>query len=187
MLKYFIEIKYRLILVIFSFIFISLTTYLYKDIFLFLISIVLTKINGTFVNYFIFTGITEILQVHYSLTKFIWLQIINLYLFYNCFGFFALSLYKNEYFVIKLIFQKLFIAYFIWFFLIIFVIIPSSFNFFLNFQNLIKLSFLLSFEAKLNEFFNLYITFCSTLSESFQIFFILLFIMYYNNSNKRNL
>lgn len=185
---YFIEIKCWLVLIIFSFILISLTTYLYKDIFLFLISTVLTQTNGTYLNYFIFTGVAEILEVHYSLTKFIWLQIFNVYLFYNCFGFFALSLYKKEYFVIKLIFQKLLIACCIWVFLIILVIIPTTFNFFLTFQKLIKFSFLLSFEVKLNEFFNFYIVFYLTLNKSFQtFFFLLLCIVYYNNSNKRSL
>ena len=143
--------------------------------------------GSTFNNYFIFTGITEIFKVHIGLMKFMWLQIFNLYLFYNCFGFFALSLYKNEYLVIKLIFQKLVTACCVWAFLIIFIIIPTSFNVLLYFQKLIKLSFLLSFEAKLNEFFDLYIKFYSALNLCFQIFFVLLCAVYYNNFNKHNL
>jgi len=127
--NYFIEIKNRIILILFSWIISFLISYYYKEIILFLITKSNLKILKNF--YFITTNITDMLYIYLKLSYFVSFQIICLFLIYHIIMFLSPGLYFNEYNKIKLsiillINNFIFINYFyskylfpfIWFFLI---------------------------------------------------------------------
>ena len=127
MFKYFLELKNRLLLLLFTFLLILLVSYLYKEIILFLV----IQPNSFLINidskllYFIFTNVTEIFSVYIQLIKFLCLQISFLYLIYHCFTFLNLTMFQAEYYYLK-------------FFLVNFILIPNYIEIFLSFQNTIS-------------------------------------------------
>ena len=148
MLKYFIEIKNRFILLIINLLTTLLTCYFYKEILLFLITrFYLNSINF----YFIFTDITELFSVYIQLITFISFQICFIYFFYQIYMFVSPALFCQE-----LVFITFFLKLSSFFFIIaIFffncILIPLSWNFFLSFQ-----SSMFYFEAKLNNYLEFY-------------------------------
>jgi len=178
MFKYFLELKNRLLLLLFTFLLILLVSYLYKEIILFLV----IQPNSFLINidskllYFIFTNVTEIFSVYIQLIKFLCFQISFLYLIYHCFTFLNLAMFQAEYYCFK---KFLSFSVFIWIcsiFLINFILIPTTWKFFLTFQNVISSKFIqLHFEAKLNEYLIFYILIYYLCVFYCQIFTVLFF------------
>lgn len=185
MSKYFLEIKNRLFLLFIAWISTVFVGYFYKEILLFVIiqPNKFISINEPLtLFYFIFTDITEILSVYLKLVTFLSLQIFFIYTLYHFFLFFSPALFKSEYrnclfgvkvvslmWLISLILSNCFL-------------IPLTWNFFLSFQDLTaNRSFNLHFEAKLNEYFNFYVSFYY-LSGIYCQFFSLL-LLYINHTN----
>jgi sec-independent protein translocase protein TatC len=181
MIIYISEIKNRLSLLFLTWCSLTLIGYFYKEILLFLfLESEILKNNEFKISYFIFTGITEVFSAYIKLILFVSFQISFLYLFYHSFIFLSRGLFVSEYYYLKFIFQ---IVIFIWFLSIImskYILIPTMWDFFLNFQNLSFMQF--HFEAKLNEYLNFYIEFYYLFIGYCQIF-TLLFIFFISIKN----
>jgi len=155
MKKYFIELKNRAFFIFFNSIVNLSVIYFYKEIVLFLI----VQSNNTDLSffYFIFTDVTEILQIYFKMLIFLNFQIFILTLIYHIFLFLSPALFQFEYIYCRIAIK---IFYCCWCFITIIAhnfLIPFTWNFFLSFQNLItKNSFTIHFEAKLSEYFVFY-------------------------------
>jgi sec-independent protein translocase protein TatC len=184
MLKYFLEIRNRLIFVAISFLSSIIITYSYKETLLFLL-LKPCKINLDLL-YFIFTDITEVFLVYMHLIYFISFQFSFFYLVCHCFIFLIAALSKKEYYFCT-VFLK--ITLIVWFFSVIllnYFIIPLTWSFFSSFQDIISNKFMhLHFEAKLNEYLNFYTSLYYICAVYCQIFTVLFFILsYFDDSIK---
>jgi len=187
MIKYFLEIKNRIFLLLITILSTLLISYLYKETLLFLITQPerLTFKNGYYsAFYFIFTNVTEILSVYIQLITFIGFQIFLLFTIYHCFVFFSPAMFKSEYFFLFTLFK---VSITIWFFSAMvsnFLVIPITWDFFFSFQDLFSSKFVnLHFEAKLTEYLDFYILIYYLCITYFQVFTILFFFLNYM-SNK---
>lgn len=158
--KYYIEIKNRFILVLFTWIFTLIISYVYKEAILF----IFINSSNFFIKsvenpYFIFTNITEVFYVYIELSLFIASQTTILILCYQTLMFLSLGLYKFEFIKLKFVFQMFVISWLVSTVLLYKFIVPFSWSFFLSFQqdsnNIQPVSFF--FEAKLVEYFRYFI------------------------------
>lgn len=182
MFKYILEIKNRIILLFITWFSVICVSYLYKEtlLFLFIESELFTN-NEFKVYYFIFTDVIEVFSVYIELIFFVSLQIWIIYLMYHMFIFLSYGLFIVEYYYLNYMVKTVLV---IWFFSIIiskYFLIPSMWNFFINFQNGTYLN--LYFEAKLNEYLNFYMKFYYIFIFYCQIFSVLLFFFKYTNAN----
>ena len=160
--KYYLELKNRILLLLFTWTSLLIVCYYLKEPLLF------TFINSnkyykdvSNMPYFIFTNVDEIFYVYLRLTIFIANQITFLMLLYQSLMFLTLGLYHSEYIQLKSV-LKIFIT--TWLCSIILlkkVVVPFSWDFFLSFQkasdHLQPASFF--FEAKILEYFNYFTNF----------------------------
>lgn len=189
MLKYFLEIKNRLILLSLTWFSTVLVSYFFKETLLFIIvqPNTFTNVNKHLAFfYFIFTDVTEILSVYLKLIKFLSSQILFIYLIYHFFLFLSSALFQFEYLYFKFSIQVL---YFVLLFSIVLItcfLIPLTWNFFLSFHDLITISsFNLYFEAKLNEYLCFYIKFYYLGGFYCQFFAFFLLFLNYIDANKK--
>jgi sec-independent protein translocase protein TatC len=174
-MKYFLEIRNRIILIVLNYFSSLLVCYYYKEILLFF----LVKSYSDLTNansYFIFTGIAEVFSIYIEVIIFVSSQISLLYIFYTIFIFLAPALFFKEYNFLKFILY-LFIGISICFvFLSTIIIIPMIWNFFVSFQTFsVGQSFY--FEAKLTEYFKFYVStyhFCLFYGQVFFLSFLFL-------------
>jgi len=184
MTKYFIEIKNRLILLFFTCFFSCFICYCYKETLLFLViqpNSVINKSQFYTLFYFIFTDVTEVFYVYIKLIVFLNIQFFLIYLIYHTTIFFTPAFFKHEYKVIYFINLLSLTVWIISIFFSNFVIIPMTWNFFLNFQDISSRTYSLHlhFEAKLVEYLNFYINIYYSSYLYFQVFVIvILFIGY---------
>lgn len=187
MIKYLIEIKNRLILVLLSSFFSVFICYLYKEIFLFLLLKpveILKDKQSNLVLYFIFTDITEIFYVYLNLIFFITIQCFIIFLIYHIFNFFCYALYKKEYYFCLTLLKLCFFMWIIALILSKFFLIPLSWEFFSGFKRIISTRFItVYFEPKIYEYLNFCITFYYICIFYCQFFSILFFFMSYYISN----
>jgi Sec-independent protein secretion pathway component TatC len=183
MIKYLLEIKNRIFLLILTIITTFLISYVYKEILLFLITQpdrLINKNASYSIFYFIFTDVTEILFIYIKLIIFLNLQVFILFIIYHCFVFFSPAMFKSEYEFLR-IFLKVSLT--IWVFSVLisnFFLVPITWNFFFSFQELISSKLVnLHFEAKLIEYLEFYISIyylCVIYFQVFTIFFFFLII-----------
>jgi len=100
MIKYFLEIKNRVFLLLTTIFSTSLISYLYKETILFLITqperlILKNSSYSTF--YFIFTNVTDIISVYIQIIIFINFQMLLVFAIYHCFSFFSQAMFRFEY------------------------------------------------------------------------------------------
>ena len=181
MLKYFLEIKNRLILLLITWISTILISYFYKETLLFIIIQPNLFIN---INehldffYFIFTDVTEVLSVYLKLVMFLSFQTLYIYITYHLFVFLSSAFFYLEYLYFKFSIKVLFFFLFAFAVLATYFLIPFIWNFFFSFQNLIvDHSFNLHFEAKLKEYFYFYTSFyyvCEFYCQFFAVFLLVL-------------
>lgn len=180
--QYYVEIKNRFFLLILTWIFTFFVCYTYKEVLLFLC---LTRVdlfyNVNTVFYFIFTDVKEVFSVYLKLIFFISKQIMIFNFVFQSLAFISLGLYKFEYRYLKFIFYSSVFFWFFCFLLLNKVLLPFSWNFFLSFQ--LVTSFNLHFEAKLNEYLDFYFFFYYLSTFYCQIFLILVFFIYYVNTD----
>jgi len=156
--KYYLEIRNRLVLLLFTWGFSLIISYAYKETLLFTLidsnSYVKNFSNNE--TYFIFTNITEVFQVYIELIMFLSNQIALNLIAYHLIMFISSGLYTFEF--VKLRFSyKVFL--FSWIFSIVLLcnfVVPFSWDFFLSFQkssnNIQPTSFF--FEARIEDYFN---------------------------------
>jgi len=186
MIKYFLEIKNRLLLLLITILSTLLISYLYKETLLFLITQperIMFKNSSYSSFYFIFTNVTEILSVYVQLVTFLGFQMFLLFTFYHCFVFFSPAMFKSEYCFLYTLFK---FSITVWFFSAIvanFLLVPITWDFFFSFQELFSSKFVnLHFEAKLTEYLDFYIFIYYLSIVYFQIFTILFFFLNYINN-----
>jgi sec-independent protein translocase protein TatC len=186
MLKYFIECKNRLLLVLFSMFMTFIFSYVYKEILLF----ILLSPNYVFnfdVIYFIFTDLTEVFTLYLKLIMFFLMHTFILSFMFQCFVFFSSALFISEY---KFLLRLLKISFIIWILTILvtnFLIIPSTWYCFFYAHDFISQKFVpLYFEAKLTTYFNFYLSVYYTCVLVFQFTLgVFMFINYYSNNLKQ--
>lgn len=158
--KYYLEIKNRIFLVLFTWVSLIIISYCYKESLLFLFissNKYYNKLNT--MPYFIFTDVGEIFYVYLHLIFFIANQITVLMLFYHSLMFLTLGLYKLEYIQLESAFKTFIITWICSVILLKEFVVPFSWSFFLSFQNtndsLQPISFF--FEARIIEYLNYFI------------------------------
>jgi len=180
---YYLEIKNRILLLLFTWVSLLIVCYHFKEPLLF-----------TFVNsnkyynnipYFIFTNVDEIFYVYLRLVFFIANQLTFVLLLYHTLIFLALGLYNSEYSKLKSVFKIFIITWFCSIILLKKIIIPFSWLFFLSFQNageyLQPASFF--FEARILEYFEYFINFYYICLANCQL--LTLSILFLNNISEK--
>lgn len=182
MLKYFLEIKNRFFLLIFTCISTLFVCYLYKETLLFLLvkSNKFFNISSSTKFYFIFTNVTEIFLVYIQLITFLSFQVFFVFFIHHSFTFLKLAMFRIESYYLKVFLKFSLIIWIFSIFLTNFFLVPISWNFFLSFQDIISSKFIkLHFEAKLNEYLTFYILIYYLCVFYCQIFTILFFFLNY--------
>ena len=155
--EYYLEIKNRTLLLLFTWAFLLIVCYYFKEPLLFtFIDSNKYYNNANNMPYFIFTNVDEVFYVYFRLIFFIANQITILILLYHSLMFLTLGLYFSEYTQLKSI-LKIFV--FTWLCSVILLkkfVVPFSWSFFLSFQEtsnqLQPASFF--FEARILEYLN---------------------------------
>lgn len=132
--KYYLELKNRIFLLLFTWFSTLIICYLYKETLLFLLINSSNYLNLLTKPYFIFTNVSEIFYVYIELIFFIANQISIVMLFYHILIFITLGLYEFE--LTKLIMAfKFFLFSWIFSLMLLYkVVMPYSWSFFLKFQ-----------------------------------------------------
>ena len=118
---YIIEIKNRLILLIFSFTICLLTSYSYKETLLFLTIKNLEKNTQTNSIYFISTNLTEIISSYFELSYLNASLLITILMAYHVLAFFKPAITNFEYNLIKVYVTKSFFFFFLVFTFLMFI------------------------------------------------------------------
>lgn len=187
MIKYFLEIKNRLILILISGFFMFLVCYFYKEVLLFLI----TQPYYSFSNslpYFIFTNATELFSVYIKIIGLFSIHVVFWYFLYHFFIFIGLAVFNYEYQYLTIIVKSMFFLWVCSVFILTYWLVPLTWTFFLNFQDkLIQQT--VHFEARLSEYLEFYISvyYVSILyCQTFSIFAFFIFnIPNFKNNFKR--
>lgn len=149
MLKYLLELRNKLILLVITFFSTSIICYCYKDVLLFLV----TQMHLNDANlYFIFIDVTEIFSIYLKIVVFFSVQVIIWYFLYHILFFLVSALYFYEYKFLNFLWIS---GTFFWFLSILlssYIIIPLGWNFFLSFH--IQEGFY--FEARISDYFRFY-------------------------------
>lgn len=157
--QYYLEIKNRSILLLFTWVSLLIVCYDFKEPLLF----TFIDSNKYYNNmpYFIFTNVDEIFYVYLRLIIFIANQITIIMALYHGLMFLTLGLYYSEYKQLKLILKIFIITWLCSIILLRKVIMPFSWSFFLSFQetnnHLQPASFF--FEARILEYFDYFTNF----------------------------
>lgn len=184
-MKYLLEIKNRLALLVVAWLSTWLISYYYKETLLFVLvqQYTATGIKESMnISYFIFTDVTEILSVYLNLIMFLSFQVFYVCLLYHFFLFISPALFYAEYTFCRFGVKILSIAWGASIVLSTYLLIPITWQFFLSFQSLnLKNSFNLHFEARLKEYLHFYVSSYFMYLFYFQFFAILLLILNHAN------
>lgn len=164
LLNYILEIKNRIILLVFTWSTVFLICYHYKEIMLYVIIKPSFNCIVSFYNlnkiYFITTHVTEIFDTYINLANICSNKICLFFLQIHLIVFIRKGLYNNEINLIKKFFIIYTILYFFSIILLYYIIIPICWNFFFNFQEIVNNNnnnFLnVYFESKLSEYLTFY-------------------------------
>ena len=184
MIKYFVEIKNRIIIIFVSYFCLFLTIY-YYSYFLLILTVFLNKeiINNNVLNYFIFTSISDLFFTYLKLTNNFSIFLVYFNVFYHFICFLKPGLYKKEFFYLKFYFKLNLIFNFLFFIFFNNILLSFISNFFFNVHydknNFIKLFF----EANICEYFMFYKKTYISFFINFQFMALfLLFLSYLNIS-----
>ena len=183
MIKYLFEIKNRVSLLVLLWLFVGLVCYYYKEVLLFSLIKSFICLNSDLL-YFIFTNVTEIFSVYFTIISFISVQVACWYFIYHIFVFLSPALFSNEHQYLDFFF-KLFTFFFLFSFVLSnYFLVPLTWQFFLSFK---PISFAKSvhFEARLSEYLNFYINvyyFCLVYCQIFSVFFFFFNYIYSKKS-----
>jgi sec-independent protein translocase protein TatC len=160
LLNYILEIKNRILLLLFTWCTVFIMCYNYKEIMLYII-IKPSFNNNLLCNfskvYFITTNVTEIFTTYINIANIFSNKICLLFFLIHCIIFIKKGLYQNEINIIKKICIIYTVLSFFSIMLLYYIIIPFSWNFFFNFQEIIFTNQLnVYFESKLSEYLTFY-------------------------------
>ena len=158
--KYYLELKNRFTLLLFTWLFGIFICYLYKDALLFLL--IESSKHSTLTqeqSYFIFTNVSEVFYVYLELIFFVANQTVILMLFYHLLLFLATGLYNFEFIRLKNALQFFIISWVCSIILLYKFVIPYTWEFFLSFQQTENDSQTINFffEAKIAEYLKYFI------------------------------
>jgi sec-independent protein translocase protein TatC len=177
LLYYFLELKNRILLIILTWSGIFIICYNYKEILLY---IIIKPSFNTYYKlnkiYFITTNVTEIFNTYIYLANFISNKIIFFFFLIHFTIFISTGLYKFEILLIKKIILIYIILSFFSIIFLYFIVLPTTWNFFFNFQDIIfKNQLNLYFESKLSEYLSFFVT-LNKLTDILAIIFTIIFI-----------
>ena len=173
--KHILELKNRILLLIFSWLTTISVCYLFKEI---ILHAVITSFY-IYNPYFILTDVAELFKIYLKITLFLSNQIFIIFFLYHSIMFFSSGMYKNELRTMLLIYKFITITIFTSLILNKLFVMPLMTNFFLQFQNILNKTTTIPifFEAKLKEYINFYISFNILIIINLLGFIILLAIM----------
>ncbi len=177
LLKYFFEIRNRILLTCFSWIVTLIISYLNKEVLLF-ISIKPTLFlfkNSSF--YFIATNLTDIFSTYIDLIYLITISLTSIFFYYQILTFFLPALYVVEIKTIK--FYSL-LSFILWLFglqLLNNVILPFTWYFFSSFQNSSINGVNIFLETRINDYLSFYILLYWVLTFFSQILLLFSFVL----------
>jgi len=180
---YYLEIKNRILLLLFTWTSLLIVCYHFKEPLLF----VFIDSNKYYNNvpYFIFTNVDEIFYVYLRLVFFFANQITILAVLYHGLIFFTLGLYHSEYRQLKSVLKIFVITWLCSIILLKKIVVPFSWSFFLSFQETNNqfqpASFF--FEARILEYFNYFTNFYYICLANCQL--LTLSILFLNNISKK--
>nr|YP_010247924.1 Sec-independent protein translocase component TatC [Pseudo-nitzschia delicatissima]QTJ30069.1 Sec-independent protein translocase component TatC [Pseudo-nitzschia delicatissima] len=181
--QYYLEIKNRILLLLFTWASLLIVCYHFKEPLLFTF-IDSNKYYNT-VPYFIFTNVDEIFYVYLRLVFFIANQITFVIGLYHGLMFLALGLYHSEYNQLKSIVKIFIVTWLCSIILLKKIVVPFSWSFFLSFQetndHLQPASFF--FEARILEYFNYFTNFYYICMANCQL--LALTILFLNNVSEK--
>ena len=183
MIKAFVEIKNRIILMIITVLSAFLTAYYYKTFLLILIIVSNMKLSNDVLNYFIFTSITELFSIYLILCLSLTGQILYYIILYHIICFSSPGLYKIEYNNLKLVFVLVISLGTISLYFFYKILIPILSDFFLSFQNYSLKTISFYFEAKIYDYLIFYKDLYSSCFFSFQSCTILILLSNYVSNN----
>jgi sec-independent protein translocase protein TatC len=156
MIKAFIEIKNRIILLVSTALSAFLIAYYYKTFILILIIVSNSRLSNDILNYFIFTSITELFSIYLTLCFFLSSQILYYTILYHIICFLSSGLYKIEYNNLKFIFSLIILLGIVSIYFFYKILIPTLSDFFLSFQNYSLKTISFYFEAKIYDYLIFY-------------------------------
>lgn len=176
MVKYIIEIKYRVACILIVFFSFMLTMIVYKYYIIHFFLWINPKIIISSLNYLILTSITEFFDVFFELCFSFTKYIIYYYTYYHIISFLALGLYKKEYRYLKEFFTISVSLCVISTSMFLKIFLPITYDFFFSFQYYV---FNVYFEPKMNEYFNFVLNLYSQSYACFQFLLLLVFFFKY--------
>jgi len=176
--KYLLEIKYRIFFSFTTWSFIMLNCYYFKETLLYVFIGFSLKSNNNNLVYFLTTDVAEVFMAYIHLSVYIANQITIIFLYCQVFFFLSTGLHMFEYGYLKTILVTTIICWIMFVFGLNNFIFPTSWEFFLKFQEYQSSQNLtFYFEAKLNEYLIFYKSIyysCNLVFQTVILFFIVL-------------
>jgi len=181
--KYILELKSRILLLVFSWIITFFTCYKYKKILFFLLIKINTKLYYLKSFYFISTKLTDVFSIYVQLSYFVSIHLFIFLLFYHVLVFISPGLFNSEYKTIKFTFFLGSFFCLLGFFILNIYILPYIWSFFLSFQNNhSSQSVNIFFEAQIIEYFKFYIYIHYLTVIVSQVFVLILIILHFTKN-----
>jgi sec-independent protein translocase protein TatC len=176
--KYLLEIKYRILFSVIAWSFMMVNCYYFKETLLYVFMGFSLKSNKNYLLYFLTTDVAEVFIAYIQLSYYVANQITMIFIYCQIFIFLSAGLYVFEYAYFKIIVVATIFFWVLFVFILNSFIFPTSWNFFLKFQEFLSFQNLtFYFEAKLNEYLVFYRSvfyLCSLIYQIIILFFIFL-------------
>jgi len=178
--KYLLEIKYRILFSVIAWSFMMVNCYYFKETLLYVFMGFSLKSNKNYLLYFLTTDVAEVFIAYIQLSYYVANQITMVFIYCQIFIFLSAGLYVFEYAYFKIIVVATIFFWVLFVFILNSFIFPTSWNFFLKFQEFLSFQNLtFYFEAKLNEYLVFYRSvfyLCSLIYQIVILFFIFLYL-----------
>lgn len=183
--SYILEIKNRILLVFICWFFVFVVSYFNKDTLFFLIISLSVDMFDLFSFHFIYTNLTDVLDLYLNVSYFISSKFTLVFILYHLLAFFAPGMFMYEYKKIKSLFLSNFIFNIIFIYIINSYVFVYIWSFFCDFNENYLNSVDVFFEAKIIDYFNFYKNiFYLFIIVSQSFFLIILFLINVGNKKK---
>ncbi len=176
--KYLLEIKYRIFFSVITWSFLMVNCYYFKETLLYVFMGFSLKSNNNYLLYFLTTDVAEVFIAYIQLSYYVANQITLIFIYCQIFIFLSAGLYVFEYAYLKIVIIATIFFWVLFVFALNSFIFPTSWNFFLKFQEFLSFQNLtFYFEAKLNEYLVFYKSvfyLCNLIYQIVILFFIFL-------------
>jgi len=176
--KYLLEIKYRIFFCFLTWGFMVVNCYCFKETLLYVFMTFSLKSKNTDFSHFLTTDVAEVFFAYIHISSHVANQVTIMFLCCQFFLFLSAGLHIFEYDYLKTILLTTTVCWLIFIFVLNYLIFPTSWHFFLKFQEYVSSQNLaVFFEAKLNEYLIFYKSIyylCNLIYQIIVILFILL-------------